>query len=260
MWGRPSARSNFKWMTARQYAARSRFSAILGHPDPRRRTQGPPFGLRARLSPFGRHPPILRRSLDRDALLLPAGLRQQTVQIRRRLWVDANQGYTPDEALRQAGTLEALGVAVLEQPVPADAISGLQRLVLGCPIPVALDESLRDPAELVELARLGAVGGVILKVQRSGGLYPGRAMVAVAEAARLPLFGSGLCETDVGRVASLHRFAAAGVAVPVDLNGRQFVECPFARGLEIGPAGRARVPDGPGLRLRLIGLPPPRNR
>lgn len=171
----------------------------------------------------------------------------------RFLWVDANQGYSPDQALRQARALEELGVAVFEQPVPADAISGLQRLVAGCPLPVALDESLRDPTEVYELARLGAIGGVILKVQRSGGLHPGRAMVAVAEAARLPLLGSGLCETDLGLVASLHLFAAAGVAVPVDLNGRQFVESPFAQGLEVGPGGRARVPDGPGLGIEIDG-------
>lgn len=171
----------------------------------------------------------------------------------RFLWVDANQGYTPDQALRQARALEELGVAVFEQPVPADAISGLQRLVAGSPLPVALDESLRDPAEVYELARLGAIGGVILKVQRSGGLHSGRAMAAVAEAARLPLLGSGLCETDLGLVASLHLFAAAGVAVPVDLNGRQFVESPFARGLEVGAAGRARVPDGPGLGIEIDG-------
>ena len=171
----------------------------------------------------------------------------------RFLWVDANQGYSPDEALRQARALADLGVAVFEQPVPADAISGLQRLVAGSPLPVALDESVRDPAEVFELARLGAVGGVILKVQRSGGLHPGRAMAAVADAARLPLLGSGLCETDVGLAASLHLFGACGVRVPVDLNGRQFVESPFAAGLEIGPGGRTAVPSGPGLGITVDG-------
>ena len=171
----------------------------------------------------------------------------------RFLWVDANQGYTPDAALRQARALEALGVAVFEQPVPADAISGLQRLLANCPLPVALDESLRDPAEVFELARLGAVGGVILKVQRSGGFHPGRAMAAVADAARLPLLGSGLCETDLGLIASVHLFAAAGVTVPVDLNGRQFVESPFASGIEVGPGKAARVPDGPGLGITIDG-------
>jgi len=171
----------------------------------------------------------------------------------RFLWVDANQGYSPDEAIRQARALEDCGVAVFEQPVPADAISGLQRLVAASTLPVALDESLRDPRQVYELGRLGAIGGVILKVQRSGGLHPGRAMVAVAEAACLPLLGSGLCETDLGLAASLHLFAAAGMRVPVDLNGRQFVESPFASGLEVGPGGRVRVPDGPGLGIEIDG-------
>lgn len=171
----------------------------------------------------------------------------------RFLWVDANQGYTPDEAIRQARALKDYGVAVFEQPVPADAISALVRILAASPVPVALDESLRDPAEVYELARLGALGGVILKVQRTGGLFPSAAMAAVAEAARLPLLGSGLCETDIGLAASLHLFGAAGVTVPVDLNGRQFVESPFAQGLRVEAGGRVRVPDAPGLGIDIDG-------
>jgi muconate cycloisomerase len=41
------------------------------------------------------------------------------------LWVDANQSYTVDVALRVARELEHLGVAAFEQPLPANDIDGL---------------------------------------------------------------------------------------------------------------------------------------
>ncbi|WP_197288278.1 mandelate racemase/muconate lactonizing enzyme family protein [Nocardia sp. NRRL S-836] len=44
------------------------------------------------------------------------------------LWVDANQAYTRDEALRPARGLAKLGVFAFEQPLPANDIAGQRRL------------------------------------------------------------------------------------------------------------------------------------
>ena len=59
--------------------------------------------------------------------------------------------------------------------------------------------------------------------------------------------GSGLTESDIGLAASLHLFAAFGIDTPVDLNGRQFIESPYARKTVIVEDGYAHVPDAPGL-------------
>lgn len=144
------------------------------------------------------------------------------------LWVDANQSYSVNSALRLARMLEELDVAAFEQPLPANDISGLRRLRDASPVPVALDESVRSPSDLASLVRLDAVDVVIAKVQRSGGLTLSRRVCAMAEDAGLRLMGSGLTESDVGLAASLHLFAAFGIAGPVDLNGRQFIESPYA--------------------------------
>ena len=117
---------------------------------------------------------------------------------------------------------------------------GLRRLREASPIRVALDKSLRHPSDLATFIRLDAVEVVIAKVQRSGGLTLSRRLCQLAEDAGLRLMGSGLTESDVGLAASLHLFAAFGIDTPTDLNGRQFVESPYAGGL-------AHVPWGPGL-------------
>jgi muconate cycloisomerase len=163
------------------------------------------------------------------------------------LWVDANQGYTVPAALRMARRMQALGVTAFEQPLPANDIAGLRRLRDASPVPIALDESLRHPGDLATFVRLEAVDIAIAKVQRSGGLTLSRRLCALAEDSGVQLMGSGLTDSDLGLAASLHLFAAYGIDTPVDLNGRQFIESPYAGPTVRIEDGVARVPDGPGL-------------
>jgi muconate cycloisomerase len=164
------------------------------------------------------------------------------------LWVDANQAYTVDTALWLARRLVELDVTAFEQPLPANDIVGLRRLRDASPIPVALDESLRHPNDLATFVRLDAVAVAIAKVQRSGGLTLSRRLCVLAEDSGVRLMGSGLTDSDVGLAASLHLFAAHGIATPVDLNGRQFIDSVYTTGTTVSISdGVAQVPTGPGL-------------
>lgn len=164
------------------------------------------------------------------------------------LWVDANQAYAVDEAVRISRVLSELDVHAFEQPLPANDVAGLGRLRAESAVPVALDESLRHPSDLATFVKLGAVDVAIAKVQRSGGLTLSRRLCALAEDSGVRLMGSGLTDSDLGLAASLHLFAAFGIATPVDLNGRQFVDSAYATGETVRlDGGTARVPTGPGL-------------
>lgn len=164
------------------------------------------------------------------------------------IWVDANQAYTVDGALRMARRLVDLDVTAFEQPLPANDVTGLRRLRDLSPLPVALDESLRHPSDLATFVKLDAVDIAIAKVQRSGGLTLSRRLCQLAEDAGLRVMGSGLTDTDLGFAASLHLFAAFGVDTPVDLNGRQFVRSAYVGGRTVEVKdGVALVPTGPGL-------------
>jgi muconate cycloisomerase len=163
------------------------------------------------------------------------------------LWVDANQAYTVDVALRVARELEHLGVAAFEQPLPANDIDGLRRVRERSPIPIALDESLRHPTDLATFVKLGAIDVAIAKVQRNGGLTLSRRLCQYAQDSGVRLMGSGLTDSDVGLAASLHLFATFGIDTPVDLNGRQFVTSAYARTTVQVEGGDAQVPTRPGL-------------
>ncbi|MFI6030385.1 mandelate racemase/muconate lactonizing enzyme family protein [Amycolatopsis magusensis] len=164
------------------------------------------------------------------------------------LWVDANQAYAVDEAVRISRVLSELDVSAFEQPLPANDVVGLGRLRAESAVPIALDESLRHPSDLATFVKLGAVDVAIAKVQRSGGLTLSRRLCSLAEDSGVRLMGSGLTDSDLGLAASLHLFAAFGIDTPVDLNGRQFVGSAYATGETVQVhGGIARVPTGTGL-------------
>lgn len=164
------------------------------------------------------------------------------------VWVDANQAFTVTEALALANAVQPFGVTTFEQPLRANDIVGMSRLHARSPLPLALDESLRHPSDLLTFVISDAVDVAIAKVQRNSGLLRSRRLCQLAEDCGVALMGSGLTDTDLGFAASLHLFAAFGIDRPVDLNGRQFVQSSYVadRTVEVVD-GMATVPAGPGL-------------
>jgi len=163
------------------------------------------------------------------------------------LWIDANQGYAVDEAIRVARELEQHDVAAFEQPLPANDIDGLRRVRQRSAIPIAVDESLRHPTDLATFVKLGAIDIAIAKVQRNAGITLSRRLCQYALDSGVRLMGSGLTDSDVGLAASLHIFSAFGIKAPADLNGRQFIESPYATLTVEVRHGKARVSNRPGL-------------
>lgn len=83
-----------------------------------------------------------------------------------RIIVDANEGWSADVYADLAPHLVRLGVALVEQPLPAsndDALLGMSR-----PVPVCADESCHDRASLPGLT--GKYDMVNIKLDKTGGL------------------------------------------------------------------------------------------
>jgi L-alanine-DL-glutamate epimerase-like enolase superfamily enzyme len=101
---------------------------------------------------------------------------------RARLIVDANEGWTAADYAALAPHLLRLGVAMVEQPVPAGAdgvLAGMAR-----PLPVCADESCHDRASLAGLG--GKYDLVNIKLDKTGGLTEA---LALRDAARAAGFG-----------------------------------------------------------------------
>ncbi len=92
--------------------------------------------------------------------------------------VDANEGWTVDGYAAMAPEMLRLGVAMVEQPLPASddaALAGIER-----PLPVCADESCHDRASLPALK--GRYDMVNIKLDKTGGLTEALALRAAAAA------------------------------------------------------------------------------
>ena len=164
-----------------------------------------------------------------------------------KLWIDANQSYTPSNALellRRVGDIRA--IYCMEQPVASQDWFGMKRVRADAPIPIAIDEGCFTSFDLAKIARLECADAVVLKVCKSGGFAECIKSVHVAEANALELLGSGLTEAGIGFIASVHIFSTLGLVLPAELNAPAFLETMAVRGIEIHDHV-VTVPDGPGL-------------
>ena len=163
------------------------------------------------------------------------------------LWADANGGYDLATALAAAPKLAEVGVAVLEQPLPSNRLSGFRELKAQGALPIILDEGVVSPGDLLEFIRLGLLDGVAMKPARCGGLLPARREVEILLDAGLMFLGSGLTDPDLSLAASLLLYGAYGLQHPAALNGPQFLEGSVLREPLVAADGRLAVPTGPGL-------------
>ncbi|HLZ25360.1 MAG TPA: enolase C-terminal domain-like protein [Ktedonobacterales bacterium] len=140
------------------------------------------------------------------------------------VWADANQGFQLPEARRILGEFASAGVDVLEQPMSADRLHLLRALRQGSSLPLAVDEASVGPADFFAYAAEGLVDYLVVKVTRSGGIWPTLQQIATAEAAGLPLLVSGLTDGLLTKAAVCQVALVYGFGGPAALNGSQFID------------------------------------
>jgi L-alanine-DL-glutamate epimerase-like enolase superfamily enzyme len=117
-----------------------------------------------------------------------------------RLRVDANEAWTPKEAVAMCDFLDGR-VEFVEQPVPADHPGEMRHVRERSPVPVAADESLVTAADVPAVAELADIANV--KLMKCGGVRPA---VGILRAART----HGM-ETMLGCMVESNAAIAAGV-------------------------------------------------
>jgi O-succinylbenzoate synthase len=135
-----------------------------------------------------------------------------------RIRVDANGGWSVDDAVRALSALARYDLEYAEQPCATLAELGALRRALaaqGIDVLVAADESIRKAEDPLRVAAAGSADVVVVKVAPLGGVH--RAL-QVAQACGLPVVVSSALDTSVG--------IAAGVALAAALP-----ELPYACGL-----------------------------
>ena len=159
------------------------------------------------------------------------------------LYVDANAGWTADEAIAEIDRMLAYGVALVEQPVAKADYEGMGRVQAHCAVPVVADESVQTLADVERLAAAG-VGGINLKLMKVGGLGPGLAMLRRARELGMGIMLGCMVETSIGATAMAHLM---GLADWLDLDAPWLIANDPFDGLTYDDAGRVHVPERPGI-------------
>jgi L-alanine-DL-glutamate epimerase-like enolase superfamily enzyme len=167
------------------------------------------------------------------------------------LWADANGGYDDATALAVAPKLADIGVPVLEQPLPANRLTGYRRLRQQKALPIIMDEGVVSSVELMEFIKLGLLDGLAMKPARCGGLAEARRQIEIVRKEGLLFLGSGLTDPDYSLAASLILYGAYDLKYPAALNGPQFLAGSVLKHpLEVVD-GKLIVPDGAGLGVEI---------
>jgi L-Ala-D/L-Glu epimerase len=189
------------------------------------------------------------KDLDSDARALEAiGRAAPTAKLR----VDANAGYTAEQAIELARACGRLGLQVecWEQPCAADDLEGLAAVSAALEAPVVADESVKTLADVEALVRLRYADGVNLKLAKTGSLQECVRMGRLAREAGLRVMVGGMVETRLGMTAAAHVACAVGGVDFVDLDTAWLLaEDSYEGGYEAdGP--RYTMPERPGLGVR----------
>lgn len=181
-----------------------------------------------------------------EDLAMVRGVRD-AVGDRLKLRIDPNRAYSPYDAAELARRLEEYQLEYLEQPIAAEPLSDATWLRGQSRTPIALNESVTDPASVWEILREDAAAFILPDTPQAGGILPCVKIGHVCEAAGVPCIMH--CGHDLGpKTAAMVHVAAAGPAYSLANDSTYFglVEDICVEPLPI-VRGKIAVPRLPGL-------------
>ncbi len=171
------------------------------------------------------------------------------------LSVDANGGYSVDQAVWVAPRLEKLDVVLFEQPTRRGDHPAMAEVRRRSGIPIMADESVFTPQDALDVIRAGAADVFSIYPGKHGGIRPTQQIAKLAEAAGIPCtIGSNL-ERELATAAMAHvTVCTANIQCerfPGDLIGPLYYEQSLSRTPLRYQADRLWVPEEPGLGVKL---------
>lgn len=178
--------------------------------------------------------------LDKDEATMEA-IRSVT---KKPLRVDANEGFkSKEEAIRKIRWLEGQGVELIEQPLPAAQLEEQRWVHKQVHLPIFADEACLHPSDIPKLA--DAYDGVVVKLDKSGGIQQVLEMIHTARAYGLKVMIGCMVSASVTITAAAHLSPLCDYA---DLDGNLLIANDPYRGVRVD-RGRLLLPNSPGLGL-----------
>lgn len=195
--------------------------------------------------------PVLKMKVGTDAATDVERVRTVRAAVGKatRIRLDANQGWTPRDAVRVITALEDadLDIELVEQPVAAADLDGMAWVTARVSTPVMADESVYGVRDLVEVIRRRSADLVNVKLAKCGGLSSARTLLELARAQGMGTIVGSMMETHVGVGAAASLVAAHPTSTVSDLDAAWWAtRTPVVGGMAYDGA-TVVLPDAPGL-------------
>src|SRR5215207_700018 len=191
----------------------------------------------------------VKLKLEHDGAVRAARTARRLLGRRVDLRVDANMAWTVEQALEIIGQLQTVGIRSFEQPIAADDLAGLARLVAEAPAGIMVDEGLTDRDSLQRFIAHRACTAANVRISKCGGLIGAYARCREALDAGLMLqVGCQVGESSLLSAAHLTLLSALAPLTP----GVRYAEGCFGRHL------LREDPAAPLVQFGYGGRPPPR--
>jgi len=158
-----------------------------------------------------------------------------------RFRIDANAGWTTEEALEKIPQLAELGVEFIEQPLAKDNWEGMKVLFERSSLPLFADESCVSETDVEKCH--GHFHGINIKLTKCSGITPARRMITKARSLGMQVMMGSMNESTIGSSAIAHFLPQLDHA---DLDGPLLLSQDVAQGLTYD-FGTVRVSGKPGL-------------
>lgn len=161
--------------------------------------------------------------------------------------VDANEGWSFEDAKLIIPELEKLGVQLVEQPLHRSELEAQKELKQISTLPLFADESCIEEHDVKKCA--GGFHGVNVKLTKCGGITPAVRMLQEAKQLGLKTMVGAMCESTIGSAAIAHLMPMLD---EVDADGPLLLKEDVATGLEYRD-GNITLTGQPGLGVRFLG-------
>ena len=158
-----------------------------------------------------------------------------------RIRIDANAGWTADQAVEMVKRLSEFDVELVEQPLPPGSPGDWRRVREAAPMPIIADESVLTSPDVPAMA--GLVDGVNVKLMKCGGIREALRLIHTARAHGMAVMIGCMIETSVAITAAAHLSPLADYA---DLDGNLLISNDPFSGVAVRQ-GRLVLPEGPGI-------------
>lgn len=149
-----------------------------------------------------------------------------------KIWVDANQAFTPEESITLCQKIAELDIKFVEQPVKVDDLEGLKKVTSETDIPIMADETVKSPDMAERICVEGLADMINIKLAKCGGLTGGRKIVEIMEEYDVEGMVGCMGETSVSIAAGAHLFNSTPLLRYADLDSHFMLSDNIATGLE----------------------------